>query len=271
MKKQFFFLLLIVQAVFSFAQPATVDTVSFYSKALQNNTKAVVIKPLAYLSKQSFPVLYLLHGYSGDYRNWITKVPLIKDYATTYNMIVVCPDGENSWYVNEPGSNKNQFENFISTELVNYIDKNYATLTDKNHRAISGLSMGGHGALTLATKHPQVFGAAGSMSGAVDMLALKSKYNTNLIAGDSSVTHFKWKNHSALELMDSTRAKELTLIIDCGVEDIFIEHNRSLHQKLLTQKIKHDYIERAGGHNWYYWENSLPYQMLFFKRYFDRE
>jgi len=69
-------------------------------------------------------------------------------------MIVVCPDGENSWYVNEPGSNKNQFENFISTELVNYIDKNYATLTDKNHRAISGLSMGGHGALTLATKHP---------------------------------------------------------------------------------------------------------------------
>jgi len=66
MKKQFFFLLLIVQAVFSFAQPATVDTVSFYSKALQKNTKAVVIKPLAYPSKQSFPVLYLLHGYSGD-------------------------------------------------------------------------------------------------------------------------------------------------------------------------------------------------------------
>jgi len=250
------------------AQIVPVDTISFYSNALQKNTKAVVITPASYNAQQKYPVLYLLHGYTGNYSNWIVKVPLVKKYASDYNMIVVCPDGENSWYVNQPGSTKNQYENFISKELVEFIDKKYSTFANSSKRAITGLSMGGHGSLTLAVKHPEIFGAAGSMSGAVDMIALKTKYNASIIAGDTNTTHFSWKNHSALELLDSISAKKISLIIDCGVEDAFIEHNRLLHKKLVDQKVKHDYIERAGGHNWYYWENALPFQMLFFRRFF---
>ena len=63
---------------------------------------------------------------------------------------------------------------------------------------------------------------------------------------------------------------DLAIIIDCGVDDFFLEVNRRTHQALLTRNIKHDYIERPGGHNHAYWNNSIDYQLLFFHKYFSR-
>ncbi|MFT3980143.1 MAG: alpha/beta hydrolase family protein [Ferruginibacter sp.] len=271
MKLLYCLLLSVSMHIAATAQDAAVDTLSFFSSALQKNTKAVVVKPASYSAKQKYPVLYLLHGYAGKYSNWVTKVPSVKDYAGRYNMIVVCPDAENSWYVDEPSSGKNQYEQFVSAELVQLIDKKYSTYSDRQHRAISGLSMGGHGALTLAIRHPAVFGAAGSMSGAVDMVSLKEKNNGKpVIPADTSEAIFNWKDHSALALADSNVIKNTAFIIDCGTGDFFIEYNRLLHKKLLDQKIPHDYIERDGAHNWVYWNTALPFQMLFFQRFFEK-
>lgn len=254
------------------AQPSVkVDTIKLFSKALQKNTSLVLIQPQSAETGKRYPVLYLLHGYTGNYSNWIVKVPALKKWAALFNMIVVCPDGENSWYINQPGSHANQYEDFLSSELVTYIDAHYPTLPAADKRGITGLSMGGHGALTLAIKYPQVWGAAGSMSGAVDMISLQHKYNLDKLTADSVLAQFSWQNHSALQLADSQRIHKTALMIDCGIDDIFIQQNRALHQKLLEQKIPHYYTERNGAHNWYYWATALPYQMLFFDRFFNRE
>ena len=114
-------------------------------------------------------MLYLLHGYSGRYDSWVSLKPTLPQDATRLGMIVVCPDGQNSWYWDSPIDPKFQFETYVSKELVQYIDQNYKTITSPKGRAITGLSMGGHGGLWLGINHPDVFGACGSMSGGVDI------------------------------------------------------------------------------------------------------
>ena len=83
---------------------ATVDTIDIYSNAMHKDFKCVVIKPDSYQdNKNNFPTVYLLHGYSGRYSNWIIRVPQLKDYVDAYQIIIVCPDGHtSSWYLDSP-------------------------------------------------------------------------------------------------------------------------------------------------------------------------
>ncbi|RYY50816.1 MAG: esterase family protein [Chitinophagaceae bacterium] len=254
---------------FALAQGSLVDTAQIWSKANSKTIKAVVIKPVTYSqSAQRFPVVYLLHGYGGGYANWITRVPELKNYATIYNLIIVCPDAENSWYVNSPAKKQSNFESYVAEELVSYIDANYRTIAEKGRRAIAGLSMGGHGAIMLAIRHKEVFGAAGSMSGALDLEPIMAKYDFSQLTGDTSITHFNWREYGVVEIADSNTIRGLRLIVDCGVKDPFIKDNRKLHAKLLAQHVPHDYIERPGGHNWAYWQNAIAYQLMFFGLFF---
>ena len=235
---------------------------------MQKRIKAVVITPEGYQSKgPAYPVIYLLHGHGGAYNNWITRVPGIQKYATLYNTIIVCPDGENSWYINSPVKQASQFETFVATELVNFIDSSYKTIADRQHRAITGLSMGGHGGLMLGIRHKDTFGAAGSMSGALDLTEIVKKYDITKLIGDT--INFNWRNYSVLHLADSVTAKGIKLIFDCGVNDFLIKSSRDLHAKLNDQKVPHDYIERPGAHTWPYWSNAVTYQLMFFRKFFD--
>jgi len=268
MKKNIALILFVFTTGICFSQQATVDTVSVYSASMKKDIKTVVIKPAGYKKGgQGWPVVYLLHGYGGSYNNWISKVPAIASYAGLHQIIIVCPDGENSWYINSPVNNSSQFEAFVSQELVNYIDKNYSTLAGNKHRAIAGLSMGGHGALMLGIRHKDVFGAAGSMSGALDLTPIVNKYDISKLIGDT--IQFKWRDYSVLHLADSISTKGIKLIFDCGVNDFLLQGSRDLHAKLNQQKVPHDYIERPGAHNWPYWSNAIAYQLLFFRKFFD--
>ena len=251
------------------ANAASVDTVQIFSKAMQISKKCVVILPESYQNKKNhFPVVYLLHGYSGDYSNWIQKVPEIKDYADEFQIIIVCPDGNyNSWYVDSPVDSAIKYDTYISSEVPHFIDSAYKTKPERKYRAITGLSMGGHGALSLAWKHPETFGAAGSMSGVQNLVPWKSKYELNEVLGDTTST-FVFSNYSVVTLVKNLPAEIPALIIDCGVSDPFIETNRQLHKELLQLKVPHDYIERNGTHNWNYWKNSIGFQCMFFHKYF---
>ncbi len=247
-----------------------VDTISIQSTSMHKQINCVIIKPDAYKKKKKlFPAVYLLHGYSGNYSNWITKVPELKNFADKYQTIIVCPDGGfSSWYFNSPVDTTYKYETYISLELVNYIDAHYRTIADKNHRAITGLSMGGHGALFLALRHSDVFGAAGSMSGGVDLKESKNRFDIIKRIGDT-ITHAKeWHDLTVINLIENHTNTAVKIIFDCGIKDIFINGNRSLHQKMLSLKIPHDYTERPGEHNWDYWKNAVIYQLLYFKNFF---
>ncbi len=269
--KRFVFACFLWIAFIPMARAATVDTIITVSVSMKKQIKAVVITPDNYTKTKQYPVVYLLHGYSGNYADWIIKVPSITFYADAYNFIIVCPDGDyNSWYFDSPVDSTKRYETYIFKELVSWIDEHYATLAAPKGRAIAGLSMGGHGALYLAFKHQDVFGAAGSMSGGVDLEPFAASWDISKTLGDYADYTMMWRNNSVINLTYLLTNKNYPFLFDCGTEDFFYPSNKKLHEKLLANNIPHDFISRPGAHNWSYWSNAVGYQMLFMHNFFER-
>ena len=260
--------LLLFSVAFSRVQ---VDTISVFSTKMKKEVKSVVILPENYTIKKHYPVVYLLHGYSDNYAKWVKTVPAIKTLSTEHQFILVCPDGGySSWYFDSPIDSTCQYESFITRDLLPYVDTHYTTIPNRASRAITGLSMGGHGALYLAIRNPNLFGSAGSMSGGVDLRTSTKAYDISRRIGTIEANHAEWDNRSVINMVNDLKNNELNLIIDCGVSDFFYQINAGLHRRLMALKIDHDYIERPGEHNWKYWDNSIRYQFLYFDRCFQK-
>lgn len=261
---------------------AKVDTISVYSGAMKKNLKAAVTTPSSYSnSDKRFPVLYLLHGGSGTYDDWhkkVTEPGLVNQLADAFNLIIVTPGvGPASYYFDSPLMDSVQYETYITKELIPEIDKSYKTLAKKESRAITGLSMGGHGAITLSAKHPELFVAAGSMSGVMnidtrlwkvpeDFQKLRQSQQKAML-GDDLIYEAPFSTYTAVGLVDQMKDNGIALIIDIGVDDFLIETNRQMHQLLLENGTPHDYTERPGAHTWDYWTNALPYHLMYFTKH----
>lgn len=258
--------------VFSFfffgADAAVVDTVEVMSPSMNKKIKTVIIKPDRYDKNNQYPVVYLLHGYSGNYAAW-TKAEAVIQSVDLYNQIVVCPDGGyGSWYWDSPVDPNFRYETFVYSELVNWVDNNLPTIKSSNGRAIAGLSMGGHGALYLAIKHPQVFGACGSMSGGVDIRPFPNNWEMSKRLGKYAEFPDRWENNTVINMLHLIEPGTLRIIVDCGTEDFFFKVNEELHRQMLLRNIQHDYTTRPGGHTWAYWQNAVKFQLLFFHNFF---
>jgi S-formylglutathione hydrolase FrmB len=250
---------------------ARVDTVKIYSSSMRKEIPTLIVVPDNYSTLKTCPVTYLIHGYGSNYKGWLTGAPEIKLLADAYNMILVTPDGGfGSWYFDSPIDSSFRYETFIAGELIRYVDRNYSTIPSPKGRAITGLSMGGHGALYLAFRHQDVFGAAGSTSGGVDIRPFPKNWDLKMRLGDYSKYPENWENNTVINLVHLLTPYSPVLIIDCGTDDFFYRVNCLLHEKLLDRNIPHDFISRPGGHDWDYWRNAIKYQLLFFHSYFSR-
>lgn len=253
----------------SVALAAQVDTILTRSEAMAKDLKAVVILPDSYADRDSVPVLYLLHGAGGDYANWIKRVPALKELADRYQMMVVCPDGAaDSWYWDSPLDPAYRYETYVAKELTSWIDARYKTIKGRHGRAITGLSMGGHGALYLAIKHQDIFGAAGSTAGGVDIRAFAGNWRMANHLGLYSENPDRWEQHTIMGMLHLLPPGSLSLIIDCGIEDFFYKVNEALHAQLLYRNIPHTYITGPGKHEWPYWTRSIRAQMQYFHYFF---
>lgn len=265
----------------SMASAARIDSLDITSAAMHKTYKAAVVIPAGYdKSKSTYPVLYLLHGGFGHYRDWIDKTPdkkLLSRLADQNDMIIVLPEGEVfSYYIDSPFDKGSQFESYIVKDVITRIDNSYRTNRSNKARAISGLSMGGYGALYLSARHPDIFGAAGSMSGALNPDMVTWKLPPDMSAGIRKafaaimgpIESTDYSVYSVINMADTIRKNGTALIFDCGVDDFLIEPNRELHRRLLFNQTPHDYSERPGGHTWEYWQNSLPHHILFFSDVF---
>lgn len=261
---------LFFSAVFS-VNAAQVDTVSVPSKRMDQSIKTVVITPERYDKQHKYPVVYLLHGYGADYGAWVNNAPVIKELSDAYNLIIVCPDGgKGSWYWDSPEEEDMQYETFVSQELVEWVDANYATIADRKGRAITGLSMGGHGALYLGIKHADRFGAIGSTAGGVDIRPFPLNWDMEKRLGSYAEFPQRWEEHTVMNLLSLIRPGQLKIIIDCGTGDFFYGVNQALHEKMSYLNIEHMYISQPGAHNWEYWRKSIPFQLLFMHNFFQQ-
>ncbi|GAB3573543.1 alpha/beta hydrolase family protein [Spirosoma luteolum] len=275
-------LLLLFTLLTGYVRAARVDTIDVPSATMNRSLRAAVVLPDQYRKARRlrFPVLYLLHGGSGSFRDWLTKTPdpqLLHRLADQYGLIIVTPDGDpTSYYFDSPLVKTSQFETFIARELIDQIDNRYRTRADRSGRVIAGLSMGGHGALFIATRHPDRFAAAGSMSGVMNIntatwkvpadFARSRAENLARLLGPPAPGNTPYPGYTLVTLASQIKANGLPILLDIGVDDFLIEGNRDLHQQLVANQTPHDYIERPGGHTWPYWQNALPYQVLFLNR-----
>jgi Predicted esterase len=268
MKKIIIIATLIILNSFAFAEK--VDTISVFSNSMKKNIKSCVITPSNYLpSGNPYPVLYLLSGYNSNYADWFKYFPEIRQFSDLYNMIIVCANsGYSSWYFDSPVDSTMKYETYITKELINFIDSSYNTFKSRNGRAISGLSMGGHGALYLSIKHQDIFGAAGSMSGGLDIRPFHLNWDLSKRLGEQNKFPENWEKNTVINLLHLVSNNNLAIMVDCGVDDFLISTNRAFHEKMLYLNIKHDYIERPGGHTLEYFHNALQYQLLFFYIFF---
>jgi S-formylglutathione hydrolase FrmB len=265
---------LIILEIFAntlFSQLASVDTVLIPSNTMHKQHYALVFLPENYNnSKDSFPVLFLLHGYTGYYNNWFIREPKLQQYASNFNMIIVTPEGtSDSWYLDIDSTK--MYETYISTEVPNWIDAHYRTKTDKKYRGISGLSMGGHGAMIIAVDYPDRFEIASSISGALDLRPFHKRWNLETLLGNLEKHPSIWFNNTfAGKLYRLNKKNKQEFLIDCGDKDIFIDVNRKIHFLLDKNGIKHEFIVNPGNHSWKYWKNELPYHLQFFHNHFEK-
>ena len=254
------------------AKAGQLDTLEIFSPSMQKTIRCLVVTPDNYtFSGKPYPVLYLLHGWSGNFAGWLSEAPQLRQHADIYNMIVVCPDGGyDSWYLDSPVDSTVRYDTHISKEVVGAVDFYYHTIRKPEGRAISGLSMGGHGAMSLAIKHPDVFGAAGSMAGGLDLRPFKKNdWDLKGVLGEPTTSWLNWEANSVVNLLNLLKGRNLPIIIDCGIDDFFLEANRTAHQVLLELDYPHEYTERPGEHNREYWSNAVDFQILFFDKFFN--
>lgn len=251
---------------------ARVDTLWVQSSQMDKKIGTTVILPEDYDTalKAKYPVIYILHGAGGDYGNWLRRVPQLEQYSTHYGFIFVCPDGgKTSWYLDSPVDPQIRYESYIIDELVPQIDAKYRTSATVQKRAITGLSMGGHGALYLALKNPQTFQIAGSMSGGVDLRPFTENWDLPMRLGKYENHKQNWENNSVVVLAERAQPESYNFIIDCGTEDFFLDTNRNLDAILNEHGYDYEYSERKGAHNWPYWRVSIVRHLEFFKKEFS--
>ena len=223
-----------------------------------------VLVPADYdTSPRRYPVLYLLHGLGGDYKDWTTRSN-IAEYSRTLPLIIVMPDGGNSWYTNAASTPADRFEDYILTDLQADVVRKYRTINSRYGRTIAGLSMGGYGALKMALKRPGAFAVAASFSGAfsatrhgelVKIIPSQDAPLRRIFGNDEAVV----RRENDLYLL-AAAAKPGTapyIYIDCGVADPFVGSNRDVVAALHPTSVAYEYHEVAGGHSWDYWDRQI--------------
>lgn len=281
------------------AQTSIVKIDSFYSLSVQLQLKYTAILPANYYnSKKTFPVVYLLHGHTGNYTSWISYAQLPTQLPTQYNCIIILPDGGNSWYVNWSGQTDgklHKWEDMLVKDLLPAVDKKWRTFADKKGRTIGGLSMGGYGALAVGLKNTNLFGFVFSIAGAInfcenikdeikrdtidwnspmlwsggDKVIAATNFSTQLQRtpqGKVFITTEQADVYNPYILLQNADSASLPFIhITCGLSDELLKDARQFSMALQRKTKNYSYIEMPGEHEVPFWSQAMEHVFLVMK------
>ncbi len=268
------------------AKAGKVVTDSLESKVLGACVKYNVYLPSGFdKSDKQYPVIYMLHGLSDNYTAWVERggMQTVADEligtGELREVVIIMPnaggpDIHNTWngYFNMPGWN---YEDFFFKEFLPQVERKYRIISDKGHRAVMGLSMGGGGSAVYCQRHPDMFSSCYAMSA-----WLENKQGQ--VGGSDTVIDKLYyvrkavNDHSALDFIDN--ADDATLeslrtvkwFFDCGDDDFLVRLSFELHMKMKEKGVKSELRVRNGVHNWEYWHTALRTALPFASRNFDK-
>lgn len=238
------------------------------SENLHCNDTVAVYSPTGFSIQKNLPTLFLLHGYSGCWRDWGDHMD-IQALCDSTGWRIICPDGfYKSWYLDDADAEKMQWRTFFWEECWPMLDAKFGL--DSANTFITGLSMGGHGAMSLFLDHPELFRGAGSMSGVLDLrYSSGSKDLIASILGRKSIE--KCDDQSAVWRLESyaslgkTVIDDKIIVVTCGAQDkTFCPASRIFESRCTLLGIKHVAMYSEGVHNWDYWTYILPYHIGWF-------
>jgi len=290
--KQFLSVLFVLVATSAIAQNFSgkvIEGQNMASKITNQNVNYSVYLPPCYeTSQRSYPVVYLLHGYSDNETAWVQfgEVNRTADKAIEEGlippMIIIMPDAKVTWYVNNYDGT-DRYEDMIFEEFIPHVENKYRIRAQKEFRAVSGLSMGGNGSLVWAIKHPDMFSACAAFSAAVytndEMKHHLNQGNKdwftpiygNLDEEGNLPQH--WLDYNVLEMIEKLPARQLNQVkfyIDCGDDDFLYKGNAALHVAMRDKRVKHQFRIREGAHNWTYWRTNIMHGLIFIGDVFHR-
>ena len=268
---------------------------SFYSKILGQEIKYSVLLPQEYLSESTgkYGVVFLLHGWGGNQSSWGPSglnIQSIADAQTSNGsirpLIYIMPEGFNSYFCNRYDGKFNYMDMFIN-ELVPLIDKRFRTTASKTERAVAGFSMGGFGALSIASQHPETFSVSIGLSPSLNTdeqyislsqdgwnLQWGNNFGGSGQTGTGRLTSY-YKSQCPLHFFKdkpSSTFQTVRYYIDCGDdEERLYAGNGELHSLLRDKNIKHEYRVRNGAHTDSYWRESMKEALPFIERSFKGE
>lgn len=198
--------------------------------------------------------MFLLHGLSDDHTGWVRRTS-IERYCDGLPLIVVMPDGYRGFYTDAHAGLA--METALAVELPTVIRAYFPVV---EQWSVTGLSMGGYGALKFALKHPKLFGSTVSHSGALHFGHLRDYESEEFarIVPDSELG----RNDSLFTLANSAVSLP-RLRLDCGTEDHLLAYNRQFHEHLVGLGIDHEYEEFPGAHDWAYWDTHVQDALVF--------
>lgn len=296
LKNKFLIILLLLlplttAAQTSTAQTAAVKTAAVSVQTFQLNSKLTarqmpynVVLPLAYEKEKTarFPVLYLLHGLSGNYKNWVEKTKLT-EYAAAHRIIIVTVEGGNGWYSDSATVPNDRYESYIVEELIPEVDKNFRTDATRKARAIAGLSMGGYGAIKFGAKFPDQFVFAAGLSGAVSIASWQKAdqvpqfFRQMILNTFGDETNAVKKDNDLFRIFNEMPAEKAAALpffyFDCGTEDELglLAANQQLAAILVGRKIPHEFRQLPGKHSWTLWDKQIVEVLRISERIFGEQ
>ncbi len=268
-----FLLLLLPITVFAQRDPP-VEVVELKSALLGRSINYRILYPITYYKagneEKRFPVLYLLHGLTGQSSNWIDRTGVAL-YATHYDLFIVMVEGGNGWYTDSATVPADKYESYILRELIPDLEKRFRVSQERSGRAVAGLSMGGYGAFKFGLKYPEMFALVASMSGALYVASATEKElsapSIPRTTRDSIMQTFGPANsetrgaNNIFKLVREVPPERIASLpyfyLDSGTDDFLFKNSRDFAAVLVERKIAHEYRQLPGSHNWQYWDQQI--------------
>ncbi|HHY18759.1 MAG TPA: prolyl oligopeptidase family serine peptidase [Firmicutes bacterium] len=265
MKKPLLIFLVLLLLCFGAVAEQRYLTMTHRSEILGKDKNFAVILPENYTEEMEYPVLYLLHGAGGGYLDWHKPNGKLYELSRQYEMIIVTPDLESSWVADSHIKKESQYESYMIKEFIPLIDETFSTIDSYRGRGVAGLSMGGHGALYLVSKYPDIFNVVSSTSGVLDIRMVPNTAGKKDVFGDPKKYPEVWDNHSVVNLAEEIKnaRRRPRIMFDVGLSDYVYDTNLAYHQELKRLNIDHIFKVYPGTHAWGYWLARLPEHLEF--------
>ena len=236
--------------------------VTFHSTALNRDMPYRAIVPANIPPNQKFPVVYLLHGGGGGFRDW-SNYSDVAGYAER-GLILVMPEGNSSYYTNSADHPQDRYEDYVVHDLIADVERRFPAVSDRAHRAIAGVSMGGFGAVVLALKHPDLFIFAGGLSSALDVPSRPFSIKRVGQYRQHSSIFGPWGSQGRrgsdpfVLVRSADPAQTPYLFLTCGDQESLLPTNRRFAAMLLARHFSYEFHTMPGSHDWNQWNRDLP-------------